>query len=66
MKHYLALCLQGESTIAQRKKMLEGKRQALLAKQNELQAALDDIDWKQGFYDDVLSGKTPYVSNLLG
>ena len=23
------------------------------------------IDWKQGFYDDVLSGKTAYYSNLV-
>ena len=23
------------------------------------------IDWKQGFYDDVLSGKTKYFSNLI-
>ena len=22
-------------------------------------------DWKQGFYDDVLSGKTAYYSNLV-
>lgn len=24
-----------------------------------------DIDWKQGFYDDVLSGKTKYFINLI-
>ena len=23
------------------------------------------IDWKQDFYDEVLSGKQPYESNLL-
>ena len=23
------------------------------------------IDWKQNFYDDVLSGKIEYVSNLI-
>ena len=23
------------------------------------------IDWKQNFYDEVLSGKRPYVSNLI-
>ena len=27
--------------------------------------AVDYIDWKQGFYDDVLSGKTAYYSNLI-
>ena len=25
----------------------------------------EDIDWKQKFYDEVLSGKRPYVSNLI-
>ena len=31
----------------------------------ELQDAVAYIDWKQGFYDDVLSGKTEYYSNLV-
>ena len=31
----------------------------------ELQKAVAFIDWKQGFYDDVLSGKTKYYSNLV-
>lgn len=65
MKHYMDLCIQGRSTIPERKMMLEGKRKELMVKQAELQAALDYIDWKQSFYDDVLSGKTPYVSNLI-
>lgn len=64
MKHYIDLCVQGQSTIPERKKILDGKRKELLAKQESLRAALDYIDWKQGFYDNVLSGKTPYVSNL--
>ena len=65
MKHYIGLCSQGQSTIPERKIILEGKREELVIRQKELQAALDYIDWKQGFYDDVLSGKTPYVSNLI-
>ena len=65
MKHYIDLCVQGQSTIPERKMILDGKRKELQAKQEELQAALDYIDWKQVFYDDVLSGKTPYVSNLI-
>lgn len=32
---------------------------------NELQKAVDYIDWKQNFYDEVLSGKTKYYSNLI-
>ena len=65
MKDYLALCLQGESTIPQRKEMLAQKQAALRATIRELQDSIAFIDWKQGFYDDVLSGKTAYYSNLI-
>ena len=64
MKAYLALCLGGIPTIPERKIMLEGKRKELLEKMKALQEAVDYIDWKQGFYDDVLAGRAPYISNL--
>ena len=53
MKEYLELCLQGPSTIPQRDSI------------QELQESVAYIDWKQNFYDEVLSGKRPYVSNLI-
>lgn len=31
----------------------------------KLQKAIDYIDWKQNFYDDVLSRKIEYHSNLI-
>ena len=65
MKEYLELCLQGPSTIPQRQKILTLKRQDLIEKQKKLQESIDYIDWKQNFYDDVLNGKTKYVSNLI-
>ena len=65
MKEYLALCLQGPSTILQRKEMLSRKKEALLSSIEELKSCVDYIDWKQDFYDDVLSGKRPYISNLI-
>ena len=65
MKDYLDLCLQGPSTILQRKEMLDRKKEALLSSIEELKGCVDYIDWKQDFYDDVLSGKRPYVSNLI-
>ena len=65
MKDYLELCLKGQSTIPQRKEMLAKKRESLLASIKELEECVDYIDWKHGFYDDVLSGKRPYVSNLI-
>ena len=57
MKDYLALCLQGPSTIPQRKVMLENKQQALRVQIEEFHAYMDYIDRKQEFYDDVLAGK---------
>ena len=65
MKEYLALCMEGEDTIPERKVILAEKREALLQSISELQKAVAFIDWKQGFYDDVLSGKTEYYSNLV-
>lgn len=65
MKDYLALCLKGEPTIPERQKILEAKRKSLVEKQKELQNSIDYIDWKQDFYNDVLSGKTKYKSNLI-
>lgn len=65
MKAYLALCLQGPDTIPQRKVMLEEKQHALREQIAELNDCIDFIDWKQGFYDDVLAGRRPYVSNLI-
>ena len=65
MKEYLDLCLQGQPSIPKRKVMLAKKRELLVEKLAKVQEAIDYIDWKQQFYDNVLSGKEPYVSNLL-
>ena len=65
MKDYLALCLRGEGTIPQRKEMLARKQETLRESMQELQESIAYIDWKQNFYDEVLSGKRPYESNLL-
>lgn len=65
MKEYLAMCLQGEASILQRKEMLAQKQAALRETIRELQDSVAYIDWKQNFYDEVLSGKRPYESNLI-
>ena len=65
MKQYIELCKGGEKTIPERKVILEQKRVELLERLAELQASIDYIDWKQGFYDDVLAGRTKYFSNLI-
>ena len=65
MKEYLDLCLQGKYTIPQRKEMLAKKQENLRSSIRELEDSVAYIDFKQNFYDDVLSGKIPYVSNLI-
>ncbi len=65
MKGYLDLCLKGESSIPERKVILAKKREALLVAKKEIEDSLAFIDWKENFYNDVLSGKTKYFSNLI-
>ena len=65
MKEYTLLCLKGESSIPERKAILERKRMQLLEQINLLQQSVAYIDGKQQFYDDVLDGKIIYFSNLI-
>ncbi|MGI6030861.1 MAG: MerR family transcriptional regulator [Eubacteriales bacterium] len=65
MKRYLTLCLRGKSTIPERKEILKQQREFLVKKMENLQEDIAYIDWKQSYYDDVLSGKTQYTSNLI-
>lgn len=64
MKDYLDLCIQGQSTIPERKIMLEKKQKDLELKKKEIEDSLDFINWKQNFYNSVLDGKTDYYSYL--
>ena len=65
IKEYLELCLEGESSIPERKIILEKKRASLLEARKEIEDSIAFIDWKQNFYDEVLEGKTKYYSNLI-
>ena len=64
MKEYLNLCLKGEETILDRKKILDIKLKELEHKKQEIQDSINYRKWKHKFYDDILSGKTKYYSNL--
>lgn len=65
MRHYVQLCQQGTASIPERKVILAQKREALLEQIAQLEGAVAYVDQKQKFYDDVLAGRQPYVSNLL-
>ena len=65
MRYYVQLCQQGTASIPERKVILAQKREALLEQIAQLEGAVAYVDQKQKFYDDVLAGRQPYVSNLL-
>lgn len=45
--------------------ILAEKKDLLIQELNKIQDSINYIDWKQEFYNDVLSGKTKYYSNLI-
>ena len=65
MKEYTKLCLEGASTIPERKKILAQKKLQLQENIAALIASVEYIDEKQKFYDEVLEGKREYFSNLI-
>ena len=64
MTRYLEMCLAGPKSIPQRKIMLDKKRKDLCDTIEQLEASVKYIDWKQNFYDEVMSGKRKYISSL--
>lgn len=65
MRRYMEYCLQGPSTISQRQTMLAVTKQELLRQAREIEERLQYINYKQEFYEGVLSGKIKYRSNLI-
>ena len=65
MKEYTKLCLDGAATIQQRKEILRIKKAQLEENIAALTASVEYINKKQEFYDEVLSGKREYFSNLI-
>jgi len=65
MKRYMELCLEGVSSIPERKELLAARKKLLLKQIDEIHESIDYIDRKQAFFDDVLSGTIKYTSNLI-
>jgi len=66
MKRCVALCLEGEASIPQRREILAEKREELQHRLQDIEDSIAYIDAKEQFYEAVLDGTTPYVSNVLG
>lgn len=65
IKKYLDLCIKGESSIPERKIVLDAKLRELEYRMQEIQESIDYIHWKQRFYDEVLSGKTKKLNIIV-
>lgn len=64
MQEYLGLCLKGESTLNERREMIERKEQDARSRIAELKQTIDFLAWKKSLYDDFISGKREYYTNL--
>ena len=64
IREYLDLAMQGEPTILERKAMLEQKEKDVQKEIARLKQTLDFIAWKKSLYDDFISGKREYYTNL--
>lgn len=65
MKEYLDLCLEGASSIDARKRILAEKKENLLKELLHINESIAFIDNKQTFFDNILTGKCKYTSNLI-
>lgn len=65
MKQYMQYCLEGPSSILDRKEMLDYQKRILQSKMVEIQESIDFIDKKQMYFDNVLSGDIEYSSNII-
>ncbi|MDO4398887.1 MAG: MerR family transcriptional regulator [Candidatus Saccharibacteria bacterium] len=64
IKTYLDSALRGESTILERKAMLEQKEHDIHRQIAELEQSLEFIAWKKNLYDDFITGRRKYYTNL--
>lgn len=64
MRHYIDLVLAGNDTISERRVILEQKQKALREELKRIQGAIDYIDWKQRFYDDIEAGRIPPMPDM--
>ena len=57
MKEYLLLCQEGNVSIPKRREILDRQKDILLKRVQNLQAAMDYIDRKKQYYNDIEQGK---------
>ncbi|MBQ8985461.1 MerR family transcriptional regulator [Candidatus Saccharibacteria bacterium] len=65
IREYLDSAMKGKSTIPERRAMLEQKEKDVRKQIIQLKQTLDFIAWKKSLYDDFISGKRDYYTNLI-
>ena len=65
LHEYMELAKKGQSTILQRKAMLDSKLSDLLDMKFEIDQSINYIHDKNMYYDKVLSGEIEYSSNII-
>lgn len=65
LQEYMELVKKGQSTILQRKAMLDSKLSSLLDMKLEIDQSINYIHDKNTYYDKVLSGEIEYTSNII-
>lgn len=65
MKKYMHLCMEGKSSIPDRKEMLAKQKEFLLEEIKQIEESIKYIDNKQQYFDDIMDGTVPFTSNLI-
>ncbi|WP_054940595.1 MerR family transcriptional regulator [Paenibacillus ihuae] len=65
LKQMVELALDGDTTIPQRKAILNHYKEDLLRRQSELAEAVDAVNNKLAIYEDIESGRIPSESSML-
>lgn len=63
IKKYIEMCLEGDNTISERKKVMVAQRAIMEKKLIETQNMLAMLDWKVDYYESVETGKQPDLEN---
>jgi DNA-binding transcriptional MerR regulator len=64
LKHIVELALQGESTIQERKAILEEHKMVLKKQQSELDRAFEAVNYKLSKYESIQKGEIPKTSEF--
>lgn len=66
IKKYVKLTEQGDQTLEQRLDFFQERKRVVLAKMNDLQKILDEIDWKCEYYQEAIKdGTEKYVQQKI-